>query len=176
MSDPNESEVSPTPSDKAAGGGRRPSSCSSFRDHWLSAVDRLESLQQHLEGIAEKLIEVREELVDQGNDFRLVPLSYQDSGVVLAVCEKIGVDLIPLTPWKGSLFLQAEQLSQLNEAMAEYQDGPHPPKQSASSDEMWERETIKAMLAEQALAEVREIIEKGGTAQDVMNFLDTPTA
>lgn len=45
---------------------------------------------------------------------------------------------------------------------------------STDSDEAWQRETIKAMLAEQDLAEVREIIEKGGSAQDVLNFLDTP--
>jgi hypothetical protein len=136
------------PAKKKAGGDCPSAPCSSFRDDWLSAVDRLESLQQHLEGIAEKLIEVREELADQGNDFRLVPLSHEDSGCVLAVCESIGVDLIPLTPWQGSMFLQSEQIAQLNEAMEEYRDGPHPPKQCASSDEMWERETIKAMLAE----------------------------
>ena len=137
----------------------------------MSAVDRLESLQGHLEGLAEKLIEVREELADQGNDFRLVPLSHEDSGCVLAVCEAIGVDLIPLEPWKGALFLQSEQLAQLNEVMEEYRDNPRPPKSSGSSDE-----TIKAMLAEQDLATVRKIIEKGGTAEDVLKFLDTPTA
>ena len=48
--------------DKESGGDCPAAHCSSFHDDWLSEVDRLESLQQHLEGIAEKLIEVREEL------------------------------------------------------------------------------------------------------------------
>lgn len=82
--------------------------------------DALERMEQHLEQLVEKLAEVRREIADDGNDFRLVPLSHQDSGVTLAVCESIGVDLIPLTPWNGSLFLDQQQFSQLEEAMAEF--------------------------------------------------------
>jgi len=117
--------------------------------------------------LTDKLIEVREELVDQCNDFRLIPLSHEDSGVVLAVCEGIGADLIPLKPWNGSLFLNSEQLRQLNEGMADFMDQP---------ENNWAEMTTRAILAEQDLAQVRKIIEKGGTTQDVLNFLDTPRA
>jgi len=119
--------------------------------------------------LTDKLIEVREELADESNDFRLIPLSHEDSGVVLAVCEGIGADLIPLQPWNGSLFLGSEQLRQLNEAMADFIDQP---EKNWGEVEM----TTRAILAEQDLAQVRKIIEKGGTTQDVLNFLDTPRA
>ena len=158
-----------SPANQEPGGDCPSAPCSSFREDWLSAVDRLESLQQHLEGIAEKLIEVREELADESNDFRLIPLSHEDSGVVLAICEGIGADLIPLKPWTGSLFLCFEQLRQLNEAMADYIDQP---AKNWGEVEM----TTRAILAEQDLAQVRKIIEKGGSCEEVLAFLDTPRA
>ena len=86
----------------------------------IGAVERLEKLQGHLESVAEKLFEVRSELAQEGNDFRILPLVHEDSGVVLAVCESIGADLIPLEPWSGSLFLYPEQMQQLSEAMEEF--------------------------------------------------------
>jgi len=78
------------------------------------------ALEKHMESLVDKLAEVRRELADDGNDFRIVPLSHQDSGVTLAICEAIGADLIPLTPWHGSLFLDRQQLSQLRKAMQEF--------------------------------------------------------
>jgi hypothetical protein len=81
-------------------------------------------LESHLKSLIQKLTEVREELADQENNYRIVPLSHEDSGVVLSVCEPIGADLIPLDPWIGSLFLGPEQIDQLNEAMAEFRDPP----------------------------------------------------
>ena len=119
--------------------------------------------------LTDKLIEVREELADECNDFRLIPLSHEDSGVVLAVCEGIGADLIPFQPWHGSLFLGSEQLRQLNEGMADFIDQP---EKNWGEVEM----TTRAILAEQDLAQVRKIIEKGGSCEDVLNFLDTPRA
>lgn len=81
--------------------------------------DALTKLQAHLESIIAKLVEVREEVINEGNPFRIVPLSHQDSGCVLAVCEPGFVDLIPMTPFDGSIFLTKEQLDQLNDAMEE---------------------------------------------------------
>jgi len=78
------------------------------------------ALEKHMESLVDKLAEVRRELADDGNDFRIVPLSHQDSGVTLAICEAIGADLIPLTPWHGSLFLDSQQLTQLRKAMQEF--------------------------------------------------------
>lgn len=82
--------------------------------------DEKTALEKHMERLVEKLGEVRRELADGGLDFRMVPLSHQDSGVTLAICEAIGADLIPLTPWHGSLFLDRQQLSQLRDAMEEF--------------------------------------------------------
>jgi hypothetical protein len=43
-------------------------------------------LESHLKSLIQKLTEVREELADQENNYRIVPLSHEDSGVVLSVC------------------------------------------------------------------------------------------
>lgn len=102
------------------------------RDEWRKKVvdlhklkgeaehDEKTALEKHMERLVDKLAEVRRELADGGLDFRMVPLSHQDSDVTLAICEAIGADLIPLTPWHGSLFLDRQQLSQLREAMEEF--------------------------------------------------------
>lgn len=89
-------------------------------DHYRQKRDALKRLEDHLERLVEKMGEVRRELADEGIDFRLVPLVHQDSGVTLAVCEAIGVDLIPLTPCRGSIFLDCQQLDQIADAMTEF--------------------------------------------------------
>lgn len=83
---------------------------------------RLSQLDAHQEQVAEKMHEIRTEIVDQGHEFRLIPLCYQDSDVILAVCESIGVTLIPLKPIEGTLFLDEHQFQQLKAAMSEFID------------------------------------------------------
>lgn len=78
------------------------------------------AIQAHLAMIEAKMVEVRDELEGEDRDYRIVPLTFQDSGVVLAICESIGVDLVPLGPIGGSLFLVREQLDQLFAAMDEF--------------------------------------------------------
>lgn len=72
--------------------------------------------EEQLGHIQAKMAEISQELVIYGKDFRIVPLSNEGS-IVLAVIESIGVDLIPLDPCEGSVFLDRYQLEQLREAM-----------------------------------------------------------
>lgn len=46
----------------------------------------------------------------------------------------------------------------------------------AKAEYSWQRETLASMMLDQDLLAVRDIIEKGGTAQDVLMFLDIPNA
>lgn len=80
----------------------------------------LKRLRRHLRDLEQSLVDVREELENEGNAYRIIPLSHEDSGVVLAVCESIGPTLIPVTPWSGSMHLCPKQLDQLSDAMAEF--------------------------------------------------------
>lgn len=109
----NMQELEPLPDGELDSAGCAASPCS-------ACADPLKRMEDHMEKLVAKMVEIREEMIAEEVDFRLVPLTHQDSGVILAVCESIGVDLIPMTPWSGSLFLDAQQLSQLNEAMAEF--------------------------------------------------------
>jgi hypothetical protein len=81
---------------------------------------RLSQLENHQEQVAEQMHEIQTELIQQGEDFRIIPLCYQDSDVILAVCESIGVTLIPIRPIEGTLFLDEHQFRQLKTAMAEF--------------------------------------------------------
>jgi|GEM_PF-5479396 len=83
---------------------------------------RLYQLEKHQDDVAEKMHEIQTELIQQGHEFRLIPLCYQDSDVILAVCESIGVTLIPLKPIEGTLFLDEHQFRQLKTAMSEFID------------------------------------------------------
>ena len=105
---------------------------------YQKANAELKRLRRHLRDLEESLCDVREEVENEGQAYRIIPLSHQDSGVVLAVCESIGPTLIPITPWSGSMHLFPEQLAQLNQAMAEFSepnDKVHTPLPASAGDE-----------------------------------------
>jgi len=79
-----------------------------------------QKLELQLETLTKKMVEIREELATHGKDYRIVPLSDRDSGVILAVCESLGVDLISMVPGEGSVFIDRVQFLQLVEAMGEF--------------------------------------------------------
>ena len=89
---------------------------------YQESQSELKRLRRHLRDLEQSLVDVREELENEGNNYRITPLSYEDNGVVLAVCESIGPTLIPVSPWSGSLHLSPKQLEQLSDAMVEFSE------------------------------------------------------
>jgi hypothetical protein len=88
-------------------------------------IERFKQTQRNVEACNQKLCELKHELGDEGVAHHIAILQHEDSDAIIAVCESIGVHLIPIKGTGTPLFLEVELLKQLNEAMEAHHDRPN---------------------------------------------------
>jgi DNA repair exonuclease SbcCD ATPase subunit len=80
-------------------------------------IEQFKQTQRNVEACNQKLCELKHELGDEGVAHHIAILQHEDSDAIIAVCESIGVHLIPIKGTSTPLFLEVELLKQLNEEM-----------------------------------------------------------
>lgn len=84
--------------------------------------DRCEQYEDRMEGFENRLCEAMHDLKESGLPSSVLILTDEDNTPVIALCEAIGVELIPVNSGNRSAWLSHAMLKQLCEEMEQYQE------------------------------------------------------